>query len=251
MPIVTLVCALLGIVAPYFIALGFGGLSTGEVSDQFFADVLIIPADYAFTIWTPIYLGFLGFAVYQLLPSQRDNPRFQNVRSWFAASMLLNGVWILIFDNLLFTLSMLVIVAMLVTALVMHQRLEIGNSNAVVDRTERVIRVAFSLYAAWLTAATILNVSGVLSISGWNGFGLPDNLWATFMLIIALVLALAIRVYWRDPVYGAVFVWTFIAIAVTARSGPLVTTVAVIGAFVMLMSLLPAVNKRATRVLST
>lgn len=50
------------------------GLNIGEISNTLFKDVLITPANYAFAIWGVIYLGLFGFAIYQVLPNQKQNP---------------------------------------------------------------------------------------------------------------------------------------------------------------------------------
>lgn len=62
--IVTLIATFAGVLAPALGAFTPSSSSTGEISAQYFRDVLILPADYAFVIWAPIYLGFLAFALY-------------------------------------------------------------------------------------------------------------------------------------------------------------------------------------------
>ena len=128
------------------------------------------------------------FAVVQALPAQRDNPRFAATRLWLAGTALLNAAWIAIFDNLLFGLSAVVIVLMLVVALVMHRTMGIGRVK--VYGVERFVRFPFSLYAGWLTVATIVNVAGVLAVSGWDGFGLPYPVWGVVMLLVAAAIVL-------------------------------------------------------------
>ena len=57
------------------------GLNIGEISNTLFKDVLITPANYAFAIWGVIYLGLFSFAIYQVLPNQRQNPHLRQVGS--------------------------------------------------------------------------------------------------------------------------------------------------------------------------
>lgn len=235
--IVTLLVTFAGILAPSFGAFSPGGSSTGEVSGQYFRDVFIVPADYAFAIWAPIYLGFLAFAVVQALPAQRDNPRFAATRLWLAGTALLNAAWITIFDNLLFGLSVVVIVLMLVVALVMHRTMGIGRVK--VDGVERFVRFPFSLYAGWLTVATIVNVAGVLAVSGWDGFGLPYPVWGVVMLLVAAAIVLTTRFRWHDPVYGGVLVWACVGIVVARSDVPLVAGAAGVIALVVAATLVP------------
>ena len=56
-------------------ALPINGLNTGEISDRF--QVYFVPAGYVFSIWGLIYLGLIAFAIFQALPSQRQNPRLR------------------------------------------------------------------------------------------------------------------------------------------------------------------------------
>lgn len=233
--ILTLIATLAGVLGPAFGAFSPGDSDTGKISGRFFGDVYIIPADYAFAIWAPIYLGFLAFAVFQALPAQRLNPRFMRVRLWLAASALLNAAWIAVFNNLLFGLSLIVIVAMLVLALVMHQMLEIGKTK--VYGLERILRLPFSLYAGWLTAATILNTAGVLADSGWGGFGISYPVWGVVMLVVATTIGLLTRFRWNDPVYGGVFVWAFVGIVVARAETPLIAVMAGVLAAVFAVSL--------------
>lgn len=234
--IITLVATFAGVFSPSLGSFSPGSSTTGEISGRFFRDVFIIPADYAFAIWAPIYLGFLAFAVFQALPAQRLNPRFMQVRLWLATSSLLNAAWIAAFNNLLFGLSLVVIVGMLVTALVMHRMLEIGKTK--VYGLERVLRLPFSLYAGWLTAATILNTASVLAINDWGGFGIGYPVWGVIMLIVATLIGLLTRFRWNDPVYGAVFVSAYVGIVVARADMSAVAVTAGALAVVFAVSLL-------------
>ena len=51
-------------------------LTTGELADRF--DVFFVPASYVFSIWSVIYLLFLVYAVWQLLPAQRTPIRTES-----------------------------------------------------------------------------------------------------------------------------------------------------------------------------
>jgi len=213
MQVFVLFATITGIILTYAAQFGFFAVDPGQVSDTFFEEVLIIPAGYAFSIWSLIYLGFGAFAVYQALPRNKNHPRLGKTRPWLAASLLLNPVWVLAFEGLYFIPSLIIITIMLVLALIMHRTLEIGTRTPK-DNSERFLHIPFSLYAAWLTTATILEISGVLAVYTWNGFGLTDLTWAVIILLAVFALGLLFRLYLYDAVFGAVFVWAFVAIAV-------------------------------------
>ena len=240
MQILTLIATFGGVLGPTLGSFAPGSSSTGEISGRFFRDVLVIPADYAFVIWAPIYLGFLAFAVFQALPSQRLNPRFTKTRPWLAVSALLNAAWIVSFDNLLFALSLVIIVGMLVTALFMHRTLGIGRTR--VYGLERLLRVPFSLYAGWLTVATVVNAAGVLVVSGWDGFVLGHLVWGVAMLVVASAIGLVTRFRWDDPVYGAVFVWALVGVSLKRPDVPVVAGTALLLALLFVLTFLPTVR---------
>ena len=56
-------------------ALPLNGQNTGEISDRF--QVYFVPAGYVFAIWFFIFVGWLAFAIYQILPAQKENPRLR------------------------------------------------------------------------------------------------------------------------------------------------------------------------------
>lgn len=71
-------------------ALPLNGLTAGEISDSF--DVYFVPAGYVFSIWSLIYLGLIAYAVFQILPSQRENPRLRQTGWWFVVSSAANSI---------------------------------------------------------------------------------------------------------------------------------------------------------------
>ena len=58
-------------------ALPLNGQNTGQISDRF--NVYFVPAGYVFSIWGFIYIGLIAYAIFQALPSQRENPRLRRV----------------------------------------------------------------------------------------------------------------------------------------------------------------------------
>src|SRR4030066_548255 len=73
-------------------ALPINGQNTGEISDRF--QVYFVPAGYFFSIWGLIYIGLIAYAVFQALPSQRENPRLRQTGYLVAGSGLANIVWL-------------------------------------------------------------------------------------------------------------------------------------------------------------
>src|SRR5512132_4367381 len=87
-------------------ALPLNGQNTGEISDRF--QVYFVPAGYVFAIWGVIYIGWIAFTIYQLLPSQKDNARLRRLGYAFALSNLFNAAWLFCWHYNQFGLSVLV-----------------------------------------------------------------------------------------------------------------------------------------------
>jgi translocator protein len=191
--------------------LPLNGQNTGEISDRF--QVYFVPAGYVFSIWFIIYVGLIAFAIYQALPSQRENPRLRRVGYWFALSGIANSAWIFCWHYNLFTLSLVVMLALLVSLIVTYLRLDIGRT--IVSTTEKwCLNIPTSVYLGWISVATIANVTDVLYDLNWDSWGLSPTTWAVIMLVVATFIAVMIAVTRRDLAFLLVFVWSFIGIAV-------------------------------------
>jgi len=73
-------------------ALPLNGLNTGQIPDRF--NVYFVPAGYVFSIWGLIYFVLIAFAVFQVLPSQRENLRLRAMSWRISLGGLANSVWI-------------------------------------------------------------------------------------------------------------------------------------------------------------
>jgi translocator protein len=189
-------------------ALPLNGQNTGDISNRF--PVLFTPAGYVFSIWGVIYLGLLAFSIYQLLPSQKDNPRLEKLGYWFILSNIFNSAWIFAWHYNLFTLSVVIMLGLLVSLLVIYQRLQIGISP--VSRRELwLVNVPFSIYLGWISVATIANFSVMLYNAGWDGSGFAA-VWTMLVLAVGVALGIAM-IYLRNEVaYPAVLIWAFAGI---------------------------------------
>jgi translocator protein len=214
--------------------LPINGLNTGEISDRF--QVYFVPAGYVFSIWGLIYLGLLAFAIYQVLPAQRDNPRLARIGWLFILSCVANCVWIILWHYLQFTLTGLVIVLLLASLIGIYVRLGIGHTRP--STAERwCVDAPFSLYLGWVSVATIANLTDVLNTWGVAGTGPAAAAWAIALLAIGVALAVAMAYLRRDVIYGGVVVWAFIGIALKQAATPSVALAAWAGAAVVAVAL--------------
>jgi hypothetical protein len=200
-------------------ALPLNGLTTGEISDRF--QVYFVPAAYVFSIWGLIYLGLIAFAVYQVLPAQRDNPRLQRISYGFIVSCLANAAWIFLWHYERFPLTLVAMLVLLVSLIFIYLRLGIGREE--VSTLEKVcVAVPFSIYLGWVTVATIANMTSLLDYVGWGGWGIGPQVWTVIMLIAATGITAAVGFTRGDIAYMMVIVWAFIGIAVKHAGTPTV-----------------------------
>jgi hypothetical protein len=167
-----------------------GKASLSEISDA--TAVGVQPAGFTFAIWGIIYSLLFVFAIYQTLPasmaSTRNNDFIYNEIGWlWSINMVLNGCWLPIFQmnsTAGFICANVIILVMLATALLMAKY----AVNAKLNWPEWIgFRLGMSIYAGWLSAATILNFSISLKVSGaadgWNEAG-----WSVAILWVAVVI---------------------------------------------------------------
>ena len=191
-------------------ALPLNGQNTGEISDRF--KVLFVPAGYVFAIWGVIYLGWIAFVVYQALPAHRHNPRLQKMSWLFALSCAANAAWLFCWHYKYFELSVVVMLTLLLTLIAIYVRLDIGRAP-VTTAEKWCVNIPFSIYLGWISVATIANITDVLYLWKWNGFGIAPELWAVIMLVVATILGLAMALTCGDVAYLSVLAWSYAGIA--------------------------------------
>jgi hypothetical protein len=192
-------------------ALPLNGLNTGEISDRF--KVYFVPAGYVFAIWGLIYLGLIAFAIFQALPSQRENPRLRATGWWIALGGLANMAWIFLWHYEHFPLTLVAMLVLLATLILTYLRLGIGQSAAPAAETWAV-RLPFSIYLGWITVATVANVTELLDFLKWDGFGIAPEVWMGIVLAAVLVIAALMNFTRRDVAYAAVILWALAGISV-------------------------------------
>jgi hypothetical protein len=197
------------------------GVNIGQLSNTLFSPVQIIPANYAFAIWGLIYLGLIGFGIYQLQPSQRQNPLLRRSGYLLVLASVAQSAWIYLFLARLFALSVIAMLGILCSLIGMYQRLAIGEQR--VSRQDRwLIQTPISIYLGWITVATVVNIAIALYSLNWNGWGIAPAGWTVMMMLVSTAIAALIAVQRRDMAYTLVIVWALVAIAIRHLNTPLI-----------------------------
>lgn len=144
---------------------------------------LLAPAVRAFSIWSVIYAGLIAYVVWQWLPSQTASPRARRIGWLAAASMVLNGVWLLVTQVGQLWLSVVVIVALAVVLGLLMQRLGRPRNAGTVEKL--VVDGTFGLYLGWVSVATAANITATMVASGVNPPLEIAELWAVGVLAVA------------------------------------------------------------------
>ena len=211
-------------------ALPFNGLTAPEISGSF--DVYFVPAGYVFSIWGIIYLGLIAYAIFQLLPAQRENPRLRQIGWWFVLSSAANCAWLLLWHYGYFPLSVVVMLVILTSLIMIY--LGLGSKKQDIPAAERwLVQLTFSIYLGWISVATIANITGTLNFLNWGGFGISPEVWTYIMLAVATALAGLMAYTRQDIAYLLVLAWAFIGIGVEQANTPQVANAAYLAAGVV------------------
>jgi len=205
-----------------------GGQATNVISDSF--HVYVIPAGYVFAIWGLIYTLLGVFTVWQALPRNREDATARDLGWLPALTGLLNSVWIILFQYRLFVPAVPVIVALLVTLIAIHFRLD-RSANLRGGRFW-AIRAPWSVYLGWITVATIANIAQTGQYLGIDA-GSAAPFIASLVLLTGVAIASRFVYKFADAAYGWVIVWAYVGVAVKESGTPIVAGTALAGAAIV------------------
>ena len=216
--------ALFQVAAPVF-ATG----SLGEVSDA--ARTLVVPADYAFVIWGPIFILCLAYAIRQALPANREDHLLRRL-GWFSATAFsLNGVWILLFSAGQFLLSEVVFLSVFACLFIACRRLVLDAREHALRGPERwLIALPLGLISGWVTIAKIVGVATTLVGVGLLGGGTGEALLGAALLLLGGLLVSVLILYGRagSPqgylAYGGAVLWALVAVVLNQYDASALTT---------------------------
>ena len=197
-----------------------GSVTTGEISDRY--PTIITPAGYAFSIWSLIYLGLIGFSIYQALT--RNLARFRPVRPLYVITCVLNCAWLYFFHREQLGVCLAIITALQISLVVMLVQFKRSNDTAGALLTQGV----FGIYAGWVTAASLVNFAIFLVYAGvtmsnaaWSAIGVTA-------LIAAAGIAAAVRFSLSNYFFPLAVAWAAAAIAIRQSGNTAIVVTAAI-----------------------
>lgn len=214
-------------------ALG-GGTAEGVGEGAFASDATpLAPAGTAFSIWSVIYLGLAVYGIWQVLPRNHADPR-QRWMGWLAlASMVLNAAWITASLANAVALTVVIIVALLLTLIAIFETLRRIRARSLIETV--VVDGTFGLYLGWVCVATVANVAAWLADMGLRpeAYDVPASI--VLVVVAAVGVALALRGAGRvGPTLAIVWGVAWIGVA-RATGEPSSAVIPVVAAIVCLV----------------
>ena len=207
----------------------FAGQTMGMVSAQY--PTLLTPAGYAFSIWGLIFLTLVGYAVWQLLPGQRNSSLPDAVAKPLTLASVATGAWVVLFAHEQILPSVGVMLLILLCLVVAYGR---TRRRIFAGAAPALVGVPFSLYLGWISVAAVINLTIGLQQLGWQSSqGLAVTL-TLGLLFVVVALALVMSRVFRDKVFPLVAAWALVAIwVVRLREVPELGWAALLGATVV------------------
>ncbi len=186
--------------------LRINGMNTGEISDLY--PSLFTPAGFTFSIWGVIYLLQMSFVIAQF--KIKEENYFKELSLWYWLSCFANVSWILVWQYLFTTASVVVMLVLLFSLTRIFLLLQQSKMRTTIEQV--FIKLPFVVYLAWICVATIANISALLVSLHWQGGFLSEEQWAIAMIIVAALLGLFIAYKFKEPAILLVLIWAFFGI---------------------------------------
>lgn len=203
------------------VVLPLNGKTTQELSDAL--PNFFVPAGLTFSIWSVIYILWVVFAVYQVRDFFKKEeikmPFLEQITFLFILSSVANSAWIFLWHYEYVGLSLLMMIILLVSLLLIYQRLNIGRS--MVPMKEKLcVHVPMSVYLGWITVATIANVTAFLVSVEWDGFGIEPLTWTIVIIAVGTLLTYLMLALRKDVAFSLVVLWAFFGIWMKRMTQP-------------------------------
>ena len=221
---VTVIAAFVFMIIGCFVGVGlWGGTPIQEAQGGSFqpSASYLTPATSAFGIWTPIYLGLLGYTIWQALPRQRESARQRAVGPLIAASMIFNGLWLVTVQFFSLSVTVAVVVLLLGTLAAAFVRTVRTREprGGVVDSI--LIDGTTGLHLGWTTLATVANIGAALTatLGGEVGGGVATAIGIAVLVVVGIIgVGIAWSSRWRVTP-GISIAWGLVWLAVARISG--------------------------------
>ena len=171
----------------------------------------IIPAGYAFLIWSVIYAGSILYGILQINNRRKDDLLLVRIRPLTASAFSATNCWLIAARfNLtgLTVLCMFWLVASLLPVFMafMHARRRFTLIEQI------AIVTPLSIYTGWVTVAVFADLSAFLYRHGLMNLFLTPAWWAVVMVCIAGLIAARLTLKSANTPFALTICWALVAI---------------------------------------
>ncbi|MFC3879132.1 hypothetical protein ACFOSV_03040 [Algoriphagus namhaensis] len=191
-----------------------GGKTVGELSAEY--DNYFTPAGYAFAIWGLIYLALTAQAVFFIVRAfdrTKESTFLSQIGPYLIIANIFNAGWLwfwLTENTGLSVVTMLGILLCLVIV-ILSLRMNISKESKII---QLLVRTPISIYAGWITVATVANISAYLAKIGWSGGPIDEITWTIIMMAVAALVNISIVFLRNLYAFPLVGMWALFAISV-------------------------------------
>ena len=194
------------------------------------------PAKITFGIWGIIYLALGLFIMYQLGIIKHSKPKrvLDNIGVLFIITCILNSLWIIAWHYEKIGLTLVIMLLLLGSLIGIY--LKLNSYGFIENRMEKYfVMLPFSIYAGWITIATIANITVFIVSLGIKVSLFTANIWLVIMLMVGGMLAVEMIRKYGDIPYALVVIWAYIGIIIRWTSEELKPNyVAIVGASIII-----------------
>jgi hypothetical protein len=189
-------------------SLPINNINTGDVSYKY--PNLFQPAGLTFSIWGIIYTLLFIYIVSQFIQLGKNlnsdiESLYMKINIIFGISSLLNIGWLFAWHYDKMILSTVIMIGLLVSLIFLAK---LTKNESLLNQS------SFSVYLAWITIATIANITIMLV-----KLGVPnENNFAVVITSVILIVGVIISYLWisreKDFMYGLVINWAYLGILI-------------------------------------
>lgn len=181
-------------------SLPLNGKTTGQLSAEF--PNYFVPAGVTFSIWGIIFLLlliFVGISVVNLV-KKGISLNEKSIYRLLSVNLFLNGTWILAWHYGYVLISFLIMLGLLISLILLHRHVY-GSAFSWAGR------IAVSVYLGWISVATAANFTTVLVDNNLQGSVVSQQIWASIMILVVLVLTVYMIFKVKDWFFPLVAIW--------------------------------------------
>lgn len=193
----------------------------------------LTPATGAFSIWSAIYLGLLGYTIWQALPGQRERSRQRALGWWIALTMVLNGGWLVTVQFAGIWATMVVLAALLAALCVTYVKVIRTREDGAGFWDGLLIDATTGLHLGWATLATVANLAAALTVTVPESWESAADVLGVIVIAAVAVIGVALAAWsrWRIAP-GLAIGWGLIWLAVARLTGDLRSTPIAVAAII-------------------